>query len=213
MLPDYVIRAYDDIPKESPVSVLIRHSIRYPINSEDEIWTAGLTPEGVEMARNLGDWLNQKFDVTRIETSPIKRCVDTGRQIASALNELIDVSPVKVLSHPNENGEYDSFGEHFTINQWPKRIRDMAAYLVPNGHHKKGLNLFVSHDTTLVTMAGYWLQKDVRDLSVWPNYLEPFFLWWDDNKLFSRFRDITREVNHVIKKNSENYLFFSNNSN
>jgi hypothetical protein len=210
MLPDYVIRAYENIPTDAEVSVLIRHSIRYPINSVAEIWTAGLTPEGKEMASNLGSWLDKQFRVSRIETSPIERCVDTGRFISSALRDPIKVSPVIVLAHPNENGEYDSFDGHFKEKSWPKRIQDMAAYLVPNGHHHKGLNLFVSHDTTLVAMTGFWLEKDFRDLSVWPNYLEPFFLWWEGKNLISRFRGEQHIVNNVLQQQPDAMLHSQN---
>jgi len=198
MLPEYIIDAYENLPTEAQVTVLIRHSIRFPINSEAEIWTAGLTPEGKEMALKFGFWLDQKFKISRIESSPIERCVETGKYISSALTEPITVSPVEVLAHPNENGEYDAFEGHFKQKSWPKRIQDMAAYLVPNGHHKKGLNIFISHDTTLVAMTGFWLDKDIRDLSVWPNYMEPFFLWWDEKKLISRFRGEQYVVNQIL---------------
>jgi len=206
MLPDYVIHAYENLPTNAAITVLIRHSIRYPINSEAEIWTAGLTPEGKKMASDLGLWLDQKFRISRIETSPIDRCVDTGKFIASALSEPIEVSPVKVLSHPNENGEYDGFEGHFKEKSWPKRIHDMANYLVPNGHHPKGLNLFVSHDTSLVAMTGFWLEKDFRELSVWPNYLEPFFLWWEDKQLISRFRGEQKVVNQILHRQPADVL-------
>ena len=207
MLPDYIIRAYKEIPQDCPVTVLIRHSIRYPINSEAEIWTAGLTKEGKELAIELGTWLNQDYTIKRIESSPIFRCVETGRFISSALTDSVDVFPVDVLAHPNENGEYDSFDEYFPTSKWPNRIQEIAAYLVQNGYHKNGLNLFISHDTTLVTMVGYWLQKDFRDLSIWPNYLEPFFLWWQDDQLISRFRDEQIVVNHVLEQQPISSLY------
>jgi hypothetical protein len=200
MLPDYVICAYENLPTDAAVTVLIRHSIRYPINSVAEIWTAGLTPEGKEMATELGLWLDKRFRISRIETSPIDRCVDTGKIIASALSESIVVAPVNVLAHPNENGEYDAFEGHFKMKSWPKRIHDMATYLVPNGHHHNGLNLFVSHDTTLVEMTGFWLEKDFRELSVWPNYLEPFFLWWEDKQLITQFRGEQQVVNRILQR-------------
>ena len=210
MLPDYVIRAYENLPTDIEVTVLIRHSIRYPINSEAEIWTAGLTPEGKDMASNLGLWLDKQFKISRIETSPIDRCVDTGRFIASALREPIEVSPVNVLAHPNENGEYDAFEGHFKEKSWPKRINEMATYLVPNGHHHNGINLFISHDTTLVAMIGFWLEKDIRDLSVWPNYLEPFFLWWEGKKLISRFRGEQQVVNQILQQQPAAALYSKN---
>jgi hypothetical protein len=207
MLPDYITRAYKEIPADCPVSVLIRHSIRFPINSEAEVWTAGLTDEGKALACELGAWLSQRYEIDRIESSPIERCVDTGRYIASSLPKPIPVSPVKVLAHPNEQGEYDSFDQFFLNKTWPLRIQDMAAYLIPNGRHRSGLNIFISHDTTLLTMVGYWLQKDFRDLSVWPNYLEPFFMWWQDGALIARFREEQRVVDPLFMKKPVSHLF------
>lgn len=198
MLPDYIIASHKNVPSDRPVSVLMRHSARYPINSIDEVWTAGLTPEGIEMARSYGNWLAEKFNVVKIETSPIVRCQDTGKFIAKEIGDNISVEPVDVLAHPNENAEYDSLADYLERKSWPDRINDIAAYLVPNGHHDVGLNIFISHDTVLVAMAAYWLNLDVRSGDDWPRFMEPFLMWWERDQLIAAFRGETYEVKKIL---------------
>jgi len=55
-------------------------------------------------------------------------------------------------------------------------------------------------------MTGFWLEKDFRELSVWPNYLEPFFLWWEDKQLISRFRGEQKVVNQILHRQPADVL-------
>ena len=41
-------------PIDRPVSLLMRHSTRFPIENEAEVLTAKLTPDGVEIAEEFG---------------------------------------------------------------------------------------------------------------------------------------------------------------
>lgn len=198
MLPDYIIVPHKNIPTDRPISVLMRHSARFPITKVEEVWTAGLTPEGIELASHYGKWLASSYKVGKIETSPITRCQDTGKYIAEALTKELPVEPVNVLAHPNENAEYDSLEDFLEKKSWPERINDIAAYLVPNGHHEDGLNIFITHDTVLVAMAAYWLDQDVRSGDKWPRFMEPFLMWRDGEKLIAAFRGEQHEVQNVL---------------
>ena len=208
MLPDYLQEAYKYVPENQPISVLMRHSIRFPIESDAEVWTAGLTPEGVSLAKSLGQWLSTQYEIERFESSPIKRCVDTGERMAEGSNSKQAVEPVDVLAHPNENGEYDEVDLYIESKKWPERILNMATYLVPNGHHKSGLNMFITHDTVIITMVAFWLGLDVRGLKDWPRFLEPFFVWWQQDQLISLFRGEKTNIteiyqNQILKINGE----------
>lgn len=197
MIPDYLIEAYKKVPLEVPISALMRHSIRFPITSDEEIWTAGLTPEGVALAMHLGNWLIKQHKVNRVETSPIGRCVDTGKWLINSFNNGHVVKPVDVLAHPNENGEYDQLDQFLRTGFWPDRILDMANYLVPDSNQTSGLNMFISHDTVIISMVAFWLGKDVRGIREWPRFLEPFFIWWQEEQLTAYFRGEITDVTDV----------------
>ncbi|PKO13849.1 MAG: hypothetical protein CVU39_16710 [Chloroflexi bacterium HGW-Chloroflexi-10] len=188
MLPEYLMNAYQVVPQMGAVSVVMRHSARYPIESEADIFTAGLTPEGRDLASQFGNWLKDQKEIGQIQSSPIQRCIDTGALIGSQKDNPIDVRTADVLSHPNENGEYDRMEEFMDSNSWPERVRDIASCIVPNGKHRQGLNLYVTHDTVIVLMAAFWLNMDIRAPQVWPQFLEPFFVWWQDKNLKAAFR-------------------------
>ncbi len=199
MLPDYLTKSHQGIPKDRTISMLIRHSARFPITSSEDVWTAGLTPEGIELACVYGKWLSHSYEIRKIESSPIARCLDTGKQISSVLSEPVQVAGVEVLAHPNEKAEYDSLADYLVHNRWPERITQIAAYLVPNGHHQEGLNIFISHDTVVVAMAAYWMDKDVRSKELWPRFMEPFFMWWQAGELIASFRGETRNVQEIFE--------------
>ncbi len=206
MLPDYLIDSHRGIPKDRPISMLIRHSARFPITSAAEVWTAGLTPEGIEMASKYGGWLSRYYKISKIETSPITRCIDTGKYISTALSEEVEVAGLDVLAHPNENAEYDSLADYLINKRWPDRISQIAAYLVPNGHHQDGLNIFISHDTVLIAMTAYWMDLDVRDGELWPRFMEPFFMWWQTGELMASFRGETKNVQRVFETHLANHI-------
>ena len=189
MIPDYLLSAYQNIPNDRPVSVLMRHSIRYPITNDAEIYTAGLTPEGFELAKNFGQWLSHSYDFGLFFSSPIGRCIDTGKMIAAGAKKQRPIQEIYLMGHPNEQGEYDSISNCLINGLWQERIHQMAAYLVPNGKHREGLNFYFSHDTMIVLLAAYWLGIDLREPGKWPQYLEPFFMFWENNQLMAVFRN------------------------
>lgn len=210
MIPDYLLEAYQDIPKDRPVIVLMRHSIRYPINSDEEIITAGLTPEGFDLAKDFGSWLSTQFPFGHFYSSPIKRCVDTGMMVARGASLDRQVKEVLVLGHPNENGEYDSIETSLSQGIWQDRIHKIAAFLIPNGVHKNGLNFYFTHDTVIVIMAAYWLGIDIRDPEEWPRFLEPFFVFWDDNQLLAVFRNQKFSIQKVYESFREDLMIHPN---
>jgi hypothetical protein len=200
MIPGYLKEAYKNVPLDVPTSVLMRHSIRFPIESDAEIWTAGLTPEGVSLAMNFGNWLRKQHKVDRVETSPIIRCVDTGKWLIHDFHNGHIVKPVDVLAHPNEKGEYEQIDEYLETGIWPDRILKMANYLVPNENQRRALNMFISHDTVIIAMVAFWLGRDVRGPREWPRFLEPFFIWWQGEQLIANFRGESNVVTEVYQE-------------
>jgi hypothetical protein len=186
-LPKYLLEAYENIPSDQNINVLMRHSIRFPIESDAEVFTAQLTPEGEDLASDFGAWLHKRYKIGKILTSPITRCIETGRYLAKGAGNGRVILSEPVLSHPNENGEYDLMDDYLDSGDWPLRIRKIAEKMFPD-EHTGGLNFLITHDTVLVLMAAYWLDMDIRAPQDWPQYLEPMFFWKNDGKMIISFR-------------------------
>jgi broad specificity phosphatase PhoE len=210
MIPDYLISAYENIPNDRPVSVLMRHSIRYPITTDEEIYTAGLTYQGFELAKAVGRWISNTYDFGLFFSSPIGRCVDTGKMIAAGAKKERPIEEIYLMGHPNEQGEYDSISSSLKNGQWQERIHKMAAYLVPNGIHQDGLNFYFSHDTMIVLMAAYWLGIDLRGPADWPRYLEPFFFYWEKEDLTAVFRNQKYNIQETYQANKAQLIGLAN---
>lgn len=186
-LPKYLLEAYENLPEVETINVLMRHSIRFPITSDAEVFTAQLTPEGEQLAANFGTWINKKYQIGKIITSPINRCIETGRYLAKGAGNHRIITPDPILSHPNENGEYDAFDNFFGTDKWPTRITRIAEKMFPTEPTQK-MNFLVTHDTVLVLMAAYWLKIDIRASEDWPQYLEPIFFWSEGGNKVVNFR-------------------------
>ncbi|MDO9087930.1 MAG: histidine phosphatase family protein [Anaerolineaceae bacterium] len=187
-IPIYIFEAFENIPTDQAVNVLMRHSIRFPIESEAEIFTAQLTPEGENLAYRFGSWVNSRYQIGKIYSSPINRCIETGRFLGKGAGNNRVVLTEPVLAHPNENGEYDSMDLYLSSGIWPNRIKNIARKLIPDDQLNT-LNFYITHDTVLVLMAAYWLNLDIRDPEAWPRYLEPLFFRNSPDGMVITFRD------------------------
>lgn len=192
-LPKYLVDAYREIPNNQSINVLMRHSERFPITSDAEVFTAQLTPMGKELAFNFGAWLGENFKIGKIYSSPINRCVETGVYLAKGSGNGKVVLPDPVLSHPNENGEYNQMGEYLESGYWPERITQIAEKMFPEDE-AKALNFFVTHDTVLAVMAAFWLKMDIRANEDWPQYLEPMFFYKNESRPVISFRGVKYHI-------------------
>ena len=165
----------------------MRHSKRFPITNDEEVFTAQLTPEGEQTATDYGKWIVEKYKIGQIYSSPINRCLETGRYFAKGAGNGKVVIPESVLSHPNENGEYNAMGDYLVSGVWPERITKIADLTVASGEGQK-LHFLITHDTVLALMAAYWLNLDIRAPQDWPNFLEPMFFWKQNEKTVISFR-------------------------
>lgn len=186
-LPIYLLEAFEHIPTDRPVNVLMRHSARFPITSDAEVFTAQLTPEGESLAANFGEWINQKFKIGKIYSSPINRCVETGKYLAKGAGNGRVIFPEPALAHPNEYGEYDGMSDYLISGDWPLRIKQIAEIMFPD-ENAEHLNFYITHDTVLALMAGFWMNLDIRAPEDWPQFLEPMFFWKSEGKMRITFR-------------------------
>lgn len=178
------------LPKEIHAGLVMRHSARYPILSDDDIFSAGLTPEGVKQAELLGKSLTAIRKPGRLVSSPVERCLDTVKAISRGAGWENTVQSNYQLSHP--------FIEHVWMGppvQWKKDPLPDALQaildLVVNGHQTTGtLDIFSTHDTVLGVLAGYFTGASFQYPDYWPNFLEGILIWRVANRVHLRWREI-----------------------
>ena len=159
-------------------ALLIRHAARY--GRDVALHTDGLTPEGREMARRLGERLEGK--PTRLFSSPIQRCVDTATLIAEGAGCNAEVSITTMLGRPGtyviDEEEVDRhlavMGLHRFAVEWVNgRIPAKAMAPVPLGtqalmewvrnnlQESDGLDIYVGHDLFLTPVLVNHLGYDI----------------------------------------------------
>ncbi|GEM_PF-33652 len=69
-----------NLPPDRNVKVFMRHSVRFDHPADGDYSKLTLTPEGIEIAREIGRSLDRP--IGRIEASPVDRCLQTAQEIA-----------------------------------------------------------------------------------------------------------------------------------
>ncbi|HZW04917.1 MAG TPA: histidine phosphatase family protein, partial [Anaerolineaceae bacterium] len=87
-------------PADRPVTLLMRHSVRFPIYDFATGDAIGLTPEGFLLAEQFGTVLATLRRPGRLLSSPVGRCVDTARSIlkGAGWTDTLEIDPL--LGHP-----------------------------------------------------------------------------------------------------------------
>lgn len=79
---------------------IIRHSKREHVARVQEHAKAQLTKEGIAAAEDLGKWFAENFQKVKVYSSPIDRCVDTGRCIQRAFSNNTDIVISSMMGEP-----------------------------------------------------------------------------------------------------------------
>jgi len=173
------------------VALLMRHSARYPILDPAEPYLAGLTPEGIAMAEELGRQLGRKHRGGRLLSAPVARCMDTAQAVARGAGWPELVSAEERLSHPFIAPAYDSFARGEVNGVLPWQAGAVLELLLADANRGAQLDVMVTHDTILVTVAGCLLQAPVLK-EFWPDYLEGMFVWRAEEQVCVRWRGSER---------------------
>ena len=73
-----LLEALNLLPKDKPVHLLTRHSVRELAKNGFADYRLPLTPEGIDMAREWGTQLARPVEA--FYSSPVGRCVNTARE-------------------------------------------------------------------------------------------------------------------------------------
>jgi hypothetical protein len=194
LIADYIRSPIELAPIEHHVALLVRHSIRFPINVPEETWLASLTPEGVQLAKEFGTWLAQRRCLYRAMTSPVGRCVETSRSVILGANWPNPVVIDQKLGFPFIEKGWQRVNTEGSLVEIPKEAIEVLDYLLEDTTHETGLNLFVTHDGNIAFMATALLGEPITEEN-WPDFLEGMAFWREKGAVRIAWRGKMYELN------------------
>ena len=171
-----LLEALNLLPKDKPVHLLTRHSVRELAKNGFADYRLPLTPEGIEMAREWGTQLARPVEA--FYSSPVGRCVNTaiamaeGARKAGLIADIPEVTTDTTLVEPGcyvedlnqvgptflKMGAFKFLNHHlqepFEGMLSPAEGRSkLAAYLKAREPASGHLNVHVTHDTILAVLV------------------------------------------------------------
>lgn len=187
------------ISKGSTVAILLRHGEREEIRPDDFGNEVALTRRGMQSALDLGRLLT-KYNVKKIYTSPLKRCVQTAECVLQGLSKSIEIVPTKMLGNPGfhiadaalagpsylkyggegvfERFRNDSILEGLATKDY---LKTEAMSFIREHTEPEGITLFITHDAAI---AHFTLANGIRDYGKdgeWVDYLDGCIIDFSSN--------------------------------
>jgi broad specificity phosphatase PhoE len=207
VVPPATLRWIRESPTDRPVMVLLRHSARPPIDDGKVGDNLDLTEEGVRMARELGAAIGPRL--ASLRSSPVKRCMQTAKQISSAAGATLQPVVDRLLGHP---GAYVCDGRLSWEKTWsvlpydkvmeglidgrldmagvadPKRAAGRLLENMVEHAPQPGVHIFVTHDSLVLPTAAHLLPRRLERPD-WPWFLEAVVVWQDGDGFEVRYRE------------------------
>lgn len=212
-LPSSLLEGLARMPPERPVALLLRHAARPPIPSGELGDALALTPEGVLLARQLGERLGSRL--VSLHTSPVERCVQTARLLregsgsepAFQLDSMLG-APGAFVSDARLSGETfhrlgpEAFVDHLVSGEGTlpglaepvTAARSLVEHLLTCSGNVPGLHVFVTHDSLLAPTIARVLHHP-RLRAHWPGFLEAAFFWHEEGQPRGAYRAHTSRLN------------------
>ena len=197
-----------------PMIILLRHAERFEILKGSSGSNIQLTDNGREASKLLGKHLFYQ-NIGYIFSSPIKRCLDTGRNILiGAEQKTLPIIEDVVLGNPGcFVADSKICGEYFATHGTNETVLEyihkqklpgfrnleeganiMKLYLIKNiSLNKNKINLAISHDAIIMAFIAHFLQWKFSDEN-WHNYCEGIILFKKNNQFFLRYKEITQKL-------------------
>ncbi len=207
-LPSHTMRWLAEIPTDTPVAMLMRHSARPPIPKGEVGMDLPITEQGRLLALQFGAALGTRL--RRLHTSPVLRCVQTADALAEGAGS--KTAPV----HDTMLGEPGAFvlDGHAAWDNWlrlghegvmahlvsadtalpgmaepEKAARQLTRHMLEVAGHEPGLHVFVTHDLLVTATASRALGVPLGRED-WPPYLEAGFFWRSSCDVEAAYRSI-----------------------
>jgi len=197
---DHVLRDSTDNTIPWRVTLLMRHSVRFPIINPADTYVVGLTEAGVRLAEELGALLARSFLPGRLRSSPVGRCRATAEAIARGAGWPAKVRADRRLSHPYIEPAWNLVESGRLNGGLPEPIPQVLSWAVgppetarqaylPLLEDCPKLDVLVTHDTIVGAMVNCLLREPVLG-PAWPGYLEGVLFWWSEGRVHARWRGI-----------------------
>jgi len=191
------IRNLELASRSSPIVVMMRHSNRYDINDPAEVYTVGLTLEGIQLAEEFGKHLKRKYTLGLLSSAPVQRCIDTAVAIAKGAGWKKPVYSDDLISYPTIETAWLNLPGFHPGDPIPESIRAIRRTFFIGNREAGSLNLCVTHDSVLACTLGYLTGKSLS-LDEWPDFLEGAVFWKEHSKLMAVWRGNVHNLGKTI---------------
>ena len=210
VIPPSLLEGLDRAPCGRRVAVLLRHSARPPIPQGELGHDLPLTPDGVRVARELGQLLGGRLHGLR--SSPIRRCLETCAAITTGAQSPLEAVPDRLLEGPGSfvdraqegvaTNTFLTVGHEAMLKRTMETRRPLPGFHEPVGAARRtieamlsagesGIHLFCTHDF-VITLTASMAFDEVLGRPDWPRFLEGLVAWNDDDgvpRVFYRGRE------------------------
>ncbi len=212
-IPPSTLKHIQNIPDHRPIALLLRHSVREALPTNNAGDSVPITEIGYQLARDLGKVLHSRLQ--SVHSSPVLRCMQTAQAILEGAETNQNIIEDRLLGDPGiyvfdgqeawQNWEklgHKSVIEHLMTETHalpgmapPKQAAQLLVHHMLDiiGQHP-GFHLFITHDSLLASTVAQIFGKRLKP-SDWPWYLEGAFFWKDEQKFSIAYQDdITQDI-------------------
>jgi hypothetical protein len=193
-LYDATLAQLGQLPPACRAGVVLRHSERQPILRPEDTFTAMLTQNGVRQSEEFGRALAEIRQPGRIYSSPMERCRDTAVGITRGAGWLLPVAVEHRLSHPFIAPAWNALPILWQKDPMPAQVAALLDLVLDREEAPGVVDIFCTHDTIVVALAGYFLGCAFAYPGYWPDFLEGVFVWRQDGAVHLRWRDLERVI-------------------
>jgi hypothetical protein len=199
-------------PKDVPVIVLLRHSVREDLAPDDVGYMLPITTIGKQLSRELGRILGNQL--RSLHTSPLLRCIQTAESIQEGAASDLPIINDRLLGDPGVfvvDGQlaftnwkklgHEGVMTHLVSSDTPLQgmanadsaARFLVQHMLASALDCPGFHVFVTHDSLVTATAARMLgfHYGIED---WPLFLEAAFFWPKANEIVSAYRDTCRST-------------------
>ncbi|MDZ7815408.1 MAG: histidine phosphatase family protein [Planctomycetota bacterium] len=192
-IPPSLLKHLSEVPKDAPVAILLRHSVRNSLPSGKEAYLFPITKVGMSLAQELGAFLGGRL--RSIRSSPLHRCVQTGEHLAQGAGIQIQVLKSHLLGDPGPfvndgamaSTNWESLGHNKVMDSISASeqilpgmadgdfaARFTAKRLLSDISDNYGFHIFVTHDSVIGATVSRLCGENLKQED-WPHFLEAAF--------------------------------------
>ncbi|MEZ4364086.1 MAG: histidine phosphatase family protein [Kofleriaceae bacterium] len=206
VIPPSTLAWLEQVPRDRPVAMLVRHSVRGHLAPGDVGYTVPITEVGHQLAHELGTKLQGRLQT--VYASPLLRTMQTGRRLAEGAARAPEVVPDRMLGDPGvfvvdgrAGGTWQALGHEEVMRRLvhgdevlpgcadaDAAARALAQHMLALSSGAPGVHAFVTHDS-LVTATAARLLGEALTKDDWPWYLEAAFFWEQADGVHVAYRD------------------------